>query len=336
MIGKTLRRFKIIYISVTIFFLIIGCDKDIEKEQAPVSVDKTELKNTVLEFDKIQVDSVVSLQLKGEFIKPIFDMDDRYLFLTKPGYKGIYRIDPAKLSIDTISVNRGAGYNFCIDTNSIFYVENEYDEKQQRRIYQVKQYNQLAKSFEVLATYKRKVHSLNIEGDVLSYFVGNEIKLIDVRTGEEIYQADTDLIRYAISKNYIERHTKDGVEKIPLSGKNNVSGIQVIDGTRLLVEVASEGLFEYSIIDSSRNYIGDYNSVNYNKTIQSISFVNSNNDGHKVVESRVGIKHIHKPIEKIITPQNILAENPSWSSNGRMLAFNTFDGTIKIAYLSYE
>ena len=322
---------------ITLFAIVFfGCGKKVSEKYDEIKDESISLNIDKREYSNVSIDSTITLELNDDYFKPTFDKSGTKLFATTNGNVGLFLIDLTTTKVDTISTMRGAGIDYCSNVTDVYFIESIYDEKIHTRNYSIKKYNFREGSVSQIAEENSRLYSLKLEDDFLSYFVRDSLRIINVSDGSFVNSKDFRFERYLISKNTIRKMSSNGYEEFRLSTKNNLSNFQMMDDDYLLVEIASEGYYKYSTRDTSKILIGNYTSTNFCRATKLFAYVDSENDGHFTTKSKIGVKHLVNDIKLTISEADYKCENPSWSEDGEKLVFNTFDGKLRIAHLSYN
>jgi len=297
---------------------------------------QTELQNKIKSVSKITIDSLVEIELNEPFIKPVFGVGDSTVFLTKEGYKGIYKYSIGSNVIDTVTNVQGAGYNYLIDSTFVFYTANEFSPSSGRSSY-IFEYNVNNKKTKTVYTSAQRINNLYlVSSRVLSFFENDSIKYFDVRSGHIINQNFISAEVFRIRGGDIENYTgyKKTVYQI---SKNNIVSVEKINNDSILVNAAEEGLYLYNPYNNTKELLGDFNFPKWNNFYKIFVFTSEINDGHKIISGNLFLSNLSRSINFPLSDSlNTLYENPSWSNDGKKLVFNTFQGAIKIVYLSYN
>jgi predicted RNA-binding protein len=324
----------IVFLFIAAIF-IQGCNDKIENKRELAETENQSLEQQPIGFEEIIVDSVISLRLNEKFYNPVF-MSDNGLIVTQSGHIGLFLINPRSYSIDTISLARGAGFDYSFNKNYIFYIENEYSTEKSQRIYFIKSYNKTNGKVTVLHESDNKSHSIKIDEYRVTWFEREKLISYDLKANSLILSDQLDISRSLISGKKIKTFRNNEIQSRQISEKNNLLKLHQIDNDQLLVEVAGEGVYNYNLKDSSKSFIGKYHSITLSNNLNSFAYVDEENDGHIITSSIIGVKTLNGKYDSLLRELGNDAENPYWSETGNKLAFNTLEGIIKIAYLNFE
>ncbi len=318
-----------VYLSLLVIsalFVFIACGENRNNSSAAFSG-----------YTDVVVDSVKMFDIEGKNIHPVFSKDDKYLFFTRLRYEGIYRYELATGRLDTITSADRSGYSFAIDNDALFYVRYEYNAANKSRKSEVIRSDMSSGEEEIIYEVAHRIQGVKLhEDNQLSFFVRDSLFVYDTQTGSFLNQKDFVGQTYLISKGKIRYITGEGTTESTISENDNIVYVEPVSSDSLLVNLAKKGLFLFnpntgSVDSMNTDFFPKYNGHDlYAYTYQAT-------EGHKIDTSRIFIKSLSGDIETPVSTDRLnLDEHPAWSHNGRMLAYNNFNGYIKIAYLSYK
>ncbi|MBN1300383.1 MAG: hypothetical protein JW995_04135 [Melioribacteraceae bacterium] len=320
----------LIRIGISVMLLAaFGCQADNDSTKSNTSFSP--------EYSSVMIDTVMQLKIYSEFIKPQFDSSGKFLLLTKDGYEGLYLYNLQDKKLKQITDGMGAGFHNCIAGENIYFVYNDYISGM-GRFYDLIRYDIVTGDSEKIYSSKRKIYSLmNHHSGYVSFFTRDSMYVIDLESKELIDNKLADVTRYLISENMLVKHSRGNQERIKVADDKNIISINYYCSDTLLVEIAGDGLFKYSLSSGSKSLVGNYKNAVYTRATDCYAYIVPEDDGYRVMKSELYITNPEKQINiKISSDSNALEENPCWSMNGKMLAYNTFDGQIMLAHLSYR
>jgi len=129
----------------------------------------------------------------------------------------------------------------------------------------------------------------------------------------------------------------DGTKKLldPLRVKNYIWPSVSPDNKMLLFVAVGEGAFVSDLNGKILHRLGYANAPIWSPDGKYIAYMIDEDDGHKLLRSSVYVMHLETKTVSLIA-KDLKGMYPKLSPDGKMLAFNTEDGNIYIAYLKYD
>lgn len=289
------------------------------------------------QYSNVTVDSVVVLDLEGMNLHPVFTEDDKNLLYTNLGYNGIFRYNINAEEVDTITSIEKSGYSFALINNNLYFAFNNYNSENKSRSAALIKHDMESGEEETIYQSNKRIQGVTAQkNDQLSFFVRDSLFIYNTRSGDFLELDQFAGQSYLISKGMIRYITRDGITEHLISDKFNIVDVEPVSPDSVLINLAGQGLFLFnpktgSVDSMNTDFFPRYDGHNL------YAFTYQATDGHKIDTSRVFIKSLDGSIKTPVSTDRLnLDENPAWSHNGRMIAYNNFNGQLKIAYLSYH
>lgn len=324
--------YKLIIAAAFVFIFVSGCIPKIATRKNH---------NRIGEVHSIKIiskENITTLS-QGDFYFPKFTHDDSKIFFTTSNYNGIYFFNLKNHYFSQIVKGKSTGLNYCVSDNGekIFFILKS--QKNRKKFYSLMLKNLKQSTAKLIySSFGRLSNPKIINDGIISFFENKKLKFYNIKFHEFIPppnlkyciitgRDDTvKIYRYRNSVNIIILPHKSIIWLDELNNCNEFIGYSV-----------GKGLFLIYNNGKRKRFLGDFRAAKLSPTQNIIVYMNDIYSNQKLVSSDLWVTSIDtvKSFNITNTPSEIEL-NPSWSSDGKSIVYNTAKGEIKIINLQIE
>jgi Tol biopolymer transport system component len=278
---------------------------------------------------QITVTSNERLALPGtvEWMAPRFAPDGSKVYLTSPGYTGIWEYTVATGTMRQLSADRRAGYGYAIspDGKQIAYrrlkPESTWGDRQQEVLLL-----HLPTGKSAVQATGRDLSLPTFAGGALAYTTGKNSLRVAGPVGED------QVTLLGIEETGIALLV-GGEKKLldPLGNGTYVWPALSPDGTRLVAYDMSRGTFICDLNGNVLARLGRRDAPAWTRDGNWIVFMDEKDDGHTVLSSDIGmISADGARLVRLTDTPDVLEMNPQCSPRDNRIVFNTASGEVRV------
>ena len=294
---------------------------------------------SILTAQTLKVQSITPLTSaeQGEFYFPQMHPSGTKVICTGPGYRGLYAIGLEDQSLEEISDDPGAGYEFVIsaDGQHVFFRTSTY--RGPKRYSSLLQLNMTTKEKTILEAEVRDLSTPQQVADGSMVYVSqNQVKRM--RTAEMTWNTESPSAAPAVFIENRKIALYRGNEKTLLEPFGE--GIYIWpsvspDGDRLLFTLAGQGTFISDLDGNVLSELGRANAPQWSPDGQWVVFMDDRDDGRIFTASEIFVIRADGS-EKIqlTNTDDIIEMYPRWGTDNRTIVYASDSGTIYLMKLT--
>jgi len=275
---------------------------------------------------------------QGAFYYPQFSPDNKTLLLTSEVYMGLWIYDLDYNSITQVNNHLGSGYSpkFSPDGSKLVYRVDAFIDK--LKFSDLRAYKFSDRTETILFPQSRFLSEpLKVENSSVSFLKENEIMLF----GNELkgISPRTTNVPLVFVENSDLMLQKDGVKKIlnPLGNGNYIWASLSSDNSKILFHFAGKGTFITDIAGNVLHELGKANAPQFSPDGKYVTYMYDVDNGDRVLDSKIFVYSLASGEKsELAGGTDLIAMYPTWSSDGKKIAFNTIDGLIYIIELKID
>lgn len=282
---------------------------------------------------KIEIKAITTLD-KG-FYKAIYVPNSQNIITTSVDDKGLKLFNVKNNSSKILNDLNGAGTSplFSMDGKKI--VIQTFEFKNRRR--QTSIFVQNIETLELfpIVENKRNIKLVNIEGDIVIYLEGEEIKFFDLNTKSIIDKSPKTSFGF-VDNNLNLAVYKDGVKEIlnPQGEGNYIWVSTSPDNSKILYNKAGKGTFICDLSGKTLVELGRLHAAKWSKDGNSVIGMDDYDDGYKITKSDI-IKMSSDGSKKVVLTENTdrIALFPSISPDNKSIIYHNEEGRVFVMKL---
>lgn len=294
---------------------------------------------STLAAQTLKVQSITPLTSveQGEFYFPQMHPSGTKVICTGPGYEGLYAIDLQDLSLEKISADPGAGYEFVLsaDGQHVFYRTSTY--RGPKRYSSLLQLNLSTKEKIILEAEVRDLSTPQQVADgSIAYVIQDQIKRTPAARITPNSESLTESPAVFIENRKIALYR--GNEKILLEPFGE--GIYIWpsvspDGDRLLFTLAGRGTFISDLDGNVFSELGRANAPQWSPDGQWVLFMDDRDDGYVFTDSEIFIiKADGSEKIQLTNTDDIIEMYPHWGTDNYTIVYASDDGVVYLMKLT--
>lgn len=284
----------------------------------------------------IAVSSKVELIGDGASYFPKFSPDGSTVFFTHAGYKGLEYVDVKTKTIEKLTDEAGAGYEFCFsqDGSQVYYRTDVY--KGLKKYSSLISQNIATKQLNVLESEKRNLSSAQtLSSGEIFYRVNNSMKSVDAPKSLKKQSLQNNAAVYSDNEG-IAVVTNGYKKVIEPAGKGSYIWTSLSpDGSKILFALGTKGTF---ICDLSGNILVDLGRAHapqWSPDGKWVLYMDDYDDGYDYTKSDIYAITADGLFKTALTSgENEIAMYPQWSNDGMQVVYHTNSGNIMLLNLT--
>jgi Tol biopolymer transport system component len=293
----------------------------------------------VLTAQTLKVQSITPLTSveQGEFYFPQMHPSGRKVICTGPGYRGLYAIDLEDQSLEEISADPGAGYEFVLsaDGQHVFYRTSTY--RGPKRYSSLLQLNMTTKEKTILEAEVRDLSTPQQVADGSMVYVSqDQVKRMrntgitpnteSLATAPAVFIENRKIALYRGNEKMLLEPFGEGIYIWP-----SVSP----DGERLLFTLAGQGTFISDLDGNVLSELGRANAPQWSPDGQWVVFMDDRDDGRVFTDSEIFIiKADGSEKIQLTNTDDIIEMYPRWGTDNRTIVYASDSGVVYLMKLT--
>ena len=323
---------NVVHKSILIIFclLIISCEN--EKEMVYREYKNV---NDIAADKRTKLTSIED----GAFFYPQFNYDDSKVLFTSKDNSGLWYYDLNSKIITQLNNSKGTGKGFAVsnNTNKVFFKLVSISTKQNLQNHSIAEQDIETKRIRILYTSHEKISTPKILNEgILAFFINKEIKFIELASGKDLLDYETEEIVTEIDGDKIIYYKNGEIKDFIAKENSPVTWVEVSPLNDILYfYVNGTGAGTFNLKSSKISYDGNYRFVKCSPVSNLIAY--SFNQKNDITGPDIFITNNFGVYDYNVTSSSEMNEmHVSWSADGTQIVYNTFDGIILITKLSID
>lgn len=280
----------------------------------------------------------VPLTAGGEnyYMQPVWSPDGALIAFTAAQYQGLWVVDVRSGALRQLSDEAGAGFGFSWSNDGAAIVARVSTYDNFRRRNALKLFDVVNDQVRLLSDFQSgRMSPPTLTGNSRRAYVveGQDLAFFD--TGLETTAPSADPLLAFIRNGKIAVTRSDGSNLQvfdPLEGQRYLNLTLSPDGQRLAFEVVGGDLYVMGVDGSGLTDLGTGYRPQWSPDSRYLAYMVTADDGHQYLSADIYIASADgREIVNLTDSDNLLEVNPSWSPDGKQIAFNSYeDGVIYI------
>ncbi|HEX9657508.1 MAG TPA: hypothetical protein VGB89_11420 [Bacteroidota bacterium] len=280
----------------------------------------------------IKSSTVLPLPEEVQWFAPRFSPDGAAIYVTTSGYNGIWKYDIAAQSLQELTRDPGAGYEFAIsaDGNMIAFRRTFVHENGLERIQEIVRLD-LAAGEEHVIVSAPTLSPPTLYGEEIVYRVGGSV------AGQKKVESNASIL-LGIEKTKIVL-LENGAKKIvdPISNGSYIWPVLSPDRNSLAGFETSKGLFISDVDGKNVRLLGRYNAPAWTHDGEWVVTMSDKDDGHEIISSDlVAVRVEGGEVIQLTSTDGIIELYPQCSPVDNRIVCATADGHVLLLTYSVE
>lgn len=288
---------------------------------------------TSLFAQQLKVDSIEKIETNQDFYYPNFGSSENEIFLTRINYQGIFKMNLLSKEITQINNDLGAGYNYVINNESVYYRAEELIDN--RRFFKYIQQNLSSLNKSELTQLERNITTPKLYNNYLVKLNSNN-EMQRVKIVSNLQKADSKEV--LISNNKLLVIDNSGINELNIFSNGYYLWASISpDQNKIVFHYSGKGTFVSDLQGNIIRELGNANFPSWSSDGKYIIYMNDEDDGHSVLSSDVLLYNYESEQRVNLTADfDDIAMYPSISDSMNKILFSNMKGEIYIINLISE
>jgi Tol biopolymer transport system component len=273
-----------------------------------------------------------------QFFHPHFSGDDSKVIITKSNYKGLYSLNLATETLETITEEQGAGYKPLITPDRKTIVYRPFVIKSGKKYNLLKSIDIDNKALNIIESEQRNISVPNqLNAKKMFYLNNKKVKEFSLPTKEMAKTQKQNKAVYVENNSLYLIENNETVELNPLGKGVYVWASLSPDGEKMIFTFGNKGTYVCDLAGKILLNIEDAHYPKFSPNGKYISYMIDKDNGYNYISSDLFVYSIDEqksyPITKTDDKIEMFAD---WSHNGNEIVYNTLDGEIYLMKLDIK